>query len=193
MSYLLGWWGGRKCYQSIGDRQFVSFVQFFLHKCGEITLGQLHIRLSEDGNGPMVIVNKEGRELPLADVSMPQNVKNFESIRIRFVFTINFVLIKVLFRNYNESVLAFLQKFQQNSLLDNVNLCFYDCLNVLLQMMTLPLFTNINSIEINRSVVLDQLQSEYFELAIPMLASARILIAKLVFTTRLPYTYHFQL
>jgi hypothetical protein len=49
-----------------------------------------------------------------------------------------------------------------------------------------PLFTNINSIEIDKgesSVMLDQLQSEYLELATPMLTSARVLIAELVFFT----------
>jgi hypothetical protein len=71
--------------KTIGDRQFVSFVQFFLHKLGEVTLEQLRIRLSENGNGPIVIVNREDRELPLADVPIPKNIKNFESIIIRFV------------------------------------------------------------------------------------------------------------
>jgi hypothetical protein len=44
----------------------------------------------------------------------------------------------------------------------------------------LPLFTNINSIQIGKFDVLDQLQSEYSELAMPMFTSARVLLAKLV-------------
>jgi hypothetical protein len=82
---------GRKCQQkeTIGDRQFVSFVQFFLHKCGEITLGELRIRSSENWPGPRV-VNKENQRMPLADVPIPQNIKNFKSIRLWFVFKIKF-------------------------------------------------------------------------------------------------------
>jgi hypothetical protein len=78
----------RQHQQFIGDRQFVSFVQFFLHKCGDVTLGQLHIY----DNEPIVSANGEYRNpLPLADVPIPENVKNFESIYIWFVFTIKFV------------------------------------------------------------------------------------------------------
>jgi hypothetical protein len=82
---------GKRCRLTIEDRQFVSFVQFFLHKCGEITFGRLHIRSSRNRNEQIVIVNEEDRELPLAVVPISENVKNFESIRLRFVFTLNFV------------------------------------------------------------------------------------------------------
>jgi hypothetical protein len=78
--------------ETIGDRQVVSFIQFFLHECGEVTLGHLHIKLPENVNVPIVIVNENDRmPLPLADVPIPQNVKNFKSIRIRLVFTIKFI------------------------------------------------------------------------------------------------------
>jgi hypothetical protein len=93
--------------------------------------------------------------------------------------------IKLLFSYYGESVIAFVQEFQRNSLLTNVNLYFNNCLDSVLEIMTnlLPLFTNINSIGIDSKNscrdVLDQLQCEYSELAIPMLTSARILFAKL--------------
>jgi hypothetical protein len=80
-----------KCHQTIGDRQFVSFVQFFLHKCGEITLGQLEITSLENGNGPIVNIYGEDPNLPLADVPIPENVKNFESINLWFVSTIKFL------------------------------------------------------------------------------------------------------
>jgi hypothetical protein len=40
----------------IGDRQFVSFVQFFLHKCGEITLDNLWIKSETKGkDGPAIV------------------------------------------------------------------------------------------------------------------------------------------
>jgi hypothetical protein len=49
------------------------------------------------------------------------------------------------------------------------------------QIMTnfVPLFTDINSIQISSGnlAVVDQLQSNYSQLAIPMLKSARVLIA----------------
>jgi hypothetical protein len=70
---------GRKCQQSIGDRQFVSFIQFFLHKYGEVTLGHLHIPSYRNENDSIVIVNEEGQELPLAVVPIPENVKKFNS------------------------------------------------------------------------------------------------------------------
>jgi hypothetical protein len=74
--------------KTLGDRAFVTYVQFFLHKWGEVTLGHLHIKLPENGDVPIVIVNENDRmPLPLADMPIPQNVKKFKSIRIRFVFT----------------------------------------------------------------------------------------------------------
>jgi hypothetical protein len=92
---------------------------------------------------------------------------------------------KLLFSTFNASVIAFLQEFQPNSLLTNVNL---ECSEFLLQNMAnfLPLVT-VNSIKFNSYdlKLLDQVQCEYFELAIPLLTSARILIARLVFTSKL--------
>jgi hypothetical protein len=79
----------RQHQQFIGDRQFVSFVQFFLHKYSEVTLGQLYI-YSSDENEPIIIDGKL-QKLPLADVPIPENVKNFELIHLKFVFTIKFV------------------------------------------------------------------------------------------------------
>jgi hypothetical protein len=92
-----------------------------------------------------------------------------------------------LFSNYGECAVAFLQKLEQNSLLINVHLCFYFCSEYLLQIMTnfLPLFTSVNSIATENPDVLDKLQSEYSELAIPMLTSAQHLITVLVFTKKL--------
>jgi hypothetical protein len=88
---------GDQCQQTIGDRQFVSFVQFFLHKCGEVTLGlgQLYIYSSNGNNATApIIMNKiNGEKMPLADVPIPENVKNFKSIKIRFI-----LLQKILFK-----------------------------------------------------------------------------------------------
>jgi hypothetical protein len=81
--------------QTIGDQQFVSFVQFFLHKCGEVTLGRLHIRGDEPIEPIVVIGNQEDRMYPpLAVVPIPENVKDFRSILIRYiyVFTIKFCI-----------------------------------------------------------------------------------------------------
>jgi hypothetical protein len=90
----------------------------------------------------------------------------------------------ILFSNFDDPVIAFLQKFQRNSLFTNVNLNFYRCTDLMLHIMTnfVPLFASINSIRIDSddSDVLYQLQSEYSELAMPMLTSPRVLFARLV-------------
>jgi hypothetical protein len=47
----------------------------------------------------------------------------------------------------------------------------------------MPLFANINSIKIDNSAVFVRLQTDdYSELALPMFTSARVLLAKFVFT-----------
>jgi hypothetical protein len=88
-------------YKTIGDRQFVSFVQFYLHKYGEVTLGRLRIRSSRNGNGPIITVNEEyQRDLPLAVAPIPENVKKFESILIKFVFTIKFIYNNIIIQRF---------------------------------------------------------------------------------------------
>jgi hypothetical protein len=75
---------------TIGDRQFVSFIQFYLHKCGEITLGSLEIQKYPKNGPPIVKVYKNhpvGRRMPLADVPISQNIKNFEKIDLTFAFS----------------------------------------------------------------------------------------------------------
>jgi hypothetical protein len=67
-------------------------------RCGEITLGYLNIKSFENGNGPRVSANGSNQELPLADVPIPQNIKNFESIVIRFVFTIKICINKIIIK-----------------------------------------------------------------------------------------------
>jgi hypothetical protein len=71
----------------IDDRKFASFLQFFLIKCGKVTLGDLRITKSY-GNGPAFVrrLGHYGRELPLADAPMPENIKNFKSIQLKFAF-----------------------------------------------------------------------------------------------------------
>jgi hypothetical protein len=44
----------------------------------------------------------------------------------------------------------------------------------------LPLFTNINSVEVTDPHMLKKFQNEYSELAIPMFTSARVLFIRLV-------------
>jgi hypothetical protein len=111
---------------------------------------------------------------PLADISIPENVKNFESIRLRFYFTIKFVQSKLLFSYYDKSIIDFLRKFQQNSLLTNLNLSFYGCSDWNVVFKFLTLVTSTNSIAVmNNSDLLGELQYEYAEHAIPMLTSAQ--------------------
>jgi hypothetical protein len=71
----------------IDDRKFASFLQFFLVKCGKVTLGDLRITKSY-GNGPACVrrLGQYNMELPLADVPMPENVKNFQGIELKFAF-----------------------------------------------------------------------------------------------------------
>jgi hypothetical protein len=65
----------------IVDRQFSSSLQFFLHKFGQITLGNLCIESSTNGDEQVAIVNGK---FPLPDVPIPMNVNNFEGIELRF-------------------------------------------------------------------------------------------------------------
>jgi hypothetical protein len=70
----------------IGDWYFASKAQYYLHECGRITLGSLTIKRSRNGI-PVVNVELEKYRyfwgLPLAEVPMPTNVKNFKQIKIR--------------------------------------------------------------------------------------------------------------
>jgi hypothetical protein len=89
----------------IGNWYFASKAQFYLHECGQITLAYLIIGPSEnDDNHPNhpivdVVVDPEEDQyftnLPLADVPMPTNVKNFQGIRIRFVFFLCYLYTKI--------------------------------------------------------------------------------------------------
>jgi hypothetical protein len=68
----------------IDDRQFAKVLQFFLNKCGQITIGSLSIWKDEEG--AIIASNSYYRKLPLADVPMPSNINNFQQITIRFEF-----------------------------------------------------------------------------------------------------------
>jgi hypothetical protein len=58
-----------------------------LHKCGDITLGQLQILSQNKDAGPAIVEKDWGEdEFPLADVPMPDNIRNFNRIIIRFAF-----------------------------------------------------------------------------------------------------------
>jgi hypothetical protein len=72
-----------KIVPQIGNWYFALKAQYYLHECGNITLGRdLHI--SVNGNGP-AIERTYLTYMPLADVPMPKNVKNFNDIQIRFI------------------------------------------------------------------------------------------------------------
>jgi hypothetical protein len=89
----------------------------------------------------------------------------------------------------DESVIHFLKEFQLNSLFTNVNITFHDWNSGvwMLPFLTkvVPLFTSINCINIFTHVwnskVRIMFEEEYAELAMPMLAAARILWAKSAF------------
>jgi hypothetical protein len=67
----------------IADRQFVKNVQFYLHECGNVTLGYIYIQSSSKGP---IFMNDAGQKLPLAEVPpMPANIKSFMCINIKFV------------------------------------------------------------------------------------------------------------
>jgi hypothetical protein len=150
---------------TIDDRQFVSFIQFYLHKCGEVTLGLLEVRNSPRNGHDHLIVkayknHRLGRELPLADVPISENIEDFEQITLKFAFYSNKIYRFYLRNNkiklsyFDDSVLRFLQEFQQNSLLTNVKVRFAKIRNrsadVLVRIMTnvMPLLTSIDSIAI---------------------------------------------
>jgi hypothetical protein len=77
---------GRICSSTIGDRQFVSFVQFYLHKCGQITLGKFDLTKSQ-------VIDQ--RDWPFPDVPMPTNIKNFKELTIRRFNFFNQILLVV--------------------------------------------------------------------------------------------------
>jgi hypothetical protein len=88
-------WQLGKVVDQIRNRQFAKIIQFFLHKCGEITLNNMEI-FEPRGNGchPMVIAKqvKNNRATlwlrktttTLSDGPPPKNVKDFTSINLRF-------------------------------------------------------------------------------------------------------------
>jgi hypothetical protein len=72
----------------IRDRTFASILQFFLNKCGEVTLEWMRIKPSWNAYGPAIVQKNKDLfstlNLPLAEGPMPPNVKNFRGIRLRF-------------------------------------------------------------------------------------------------------------
>jgi hypothetical protein len=77
----------------IGDRHFARALQFCLHKIGKVFLGGLRIfppRKKDGQNGrPFVKLWRKHfgwgqQKLALADLPMPENVKWFKSIYLRF-------------------------------------------------------------------------------------------------------------
>jgi hypothetical protein len=69
------------------DRKFAKCIHFFLNKCGKITLAdELHIKSSKNASSTTAVVQKMKQEWLLADVPMPMpnNIKDFHRIQIRF-------------------------------------------------------------------------------------------------------------
>jgi hypothetical protein len=157
-------------------------VQFYLHKCGDVTVDQFSIISSSKGP---VFVNKAGQKLPLAEVPpMPSNIKGFKEITVKFVcFFLQKKIQSILsFSYYDQSVLGFLQQFHRNSLFTNVNLTLLGenrrKFNAMTQMMTqlLPSITSIESLTPtchNYALFLKEHSD--------MLASAKILIIRSAF------------
>jgi hypothetical protein len=77
-----------KLLPQIDDRHFAEALQYFLQKVGKIKLEYLRI-VPPDGNnwddGPKV-ANGWAETLDLADTQMPENIKNFGLIILRFLF-----------------------------------------------------------------------------------------------------------
>jgi hypothetical protein len=87
--------------KQLGDGQFAKILQFFLTKEGQITLGHLRILAPRENDtncdGPIVEVHKErppfhpdmwppsDLETNLPEGPMPNNVKDFKLIELRFV------------------------------------------------------------------------------------------------------------
>jgi hypothetical protein len=72
----------------IRDRKFALIVDFFLNKCGQVTLEWIRIKSSWNAYGPAVVQKNKDLfstlDLPLADGPIPPNVKNFRGMRLRF-------------------------------------------------------------------------------------------------------------
>jgi hypothetical protein len=163
----------------IADRQFVKNVQFYLHKCGNVTLGQFSIQSSRKGP---VFVNKAGQKLPLTEVPpMPSNIRSFKQITIKFVcFSKQKLAIHSFFSYYNRSVLVFLQEFGRSSLLTNVKLTLcsenrreFDAISQMMAQL-LPSITSIESL--TPYYCYDHNMALFQEKHSHMLASTRILL-----------------
>jgi hypothetical protein len=78
----------------LDDRQFAKILQFFLTEVGQITLGHLRIvalrEHAPNGGGPIVKVQKPQSylETNLPEGPMPNNVKDFKLIQLRFAIAI---------------------------------------------------------------------------------------------------------
>jgi hypothetical protein len=70
----------------IGDRQFADIIQPFLHERGQIQLGIMSIIPPHfPSDQPKVRVwPNEATNMP--DLPMPENIKNFKEIELKFVF-----------------------------------------------------------------------------------------------------------
>jgi hypothetical protein len=72
----------------IRDRKLALILQFFLNKCGQVTLEWIRIKSSWNTYGSAIVQKDKDLfsklNLPLADGPIPPNVKNFRGMRLRF-------------------------------------------------------------------------------------------------------------
>jgi hypothetical protein len=192
------------------NRKFANILQSFLHdEVREITLGELSIippRRNVTVDKPVVQVwPNAATNMP--DWPMPENIKNFVGIDLKLVFLLFEQFFSISYFSYLDmSILNFLGKFQENSLLENVNLDVgfgyhhynYESIldeHILLQVLIhiLPLISSIHSIQI-KSVDIDLFDMVYNNnntyhgnshesqlLLKEMMAQTRILLASLLF------------
>jgi hypothetical protein len=85
-----------KIVPQIGDKQFARIAQSFLHNYGQIKLFDIKIcqpHKKDPSNRPHLEINSYyddsepwlSEKMILPDVEMPENIKDFEFIRIGFV------------------------------------------------------------------------------------------------------------
>jgi hypothetical protein len=81
------------------DYDFASILQYFLNRVGQIAFGNLLVSVNDENSMPIVGVLKEfgeSIETYLPDGPMPGNIRDFQSITLRFILLIISVAKKML-------------------------------------------------------------------------------------------------
>jgi hypothetical protein len=73
----------------IGNWYFAEKAQYYLHECGKITLGRVYLNIRLFRNQVVPVIVNHDRKLPIPDVPIPVNVKDFKAMYIRFDFIEN--------------------------------------------------------------------------------------------------------